>query len=42
VEADIVLELLNQKAQVFLVLIAFMRSFSEHVRKMFDEMIMRT
>jgi hypothetical protein len=38
----IVLELPNQKAQVFLVLIAFTRWFSEHARKVFSEMTMRT
>jgi hypothetical protein len=36
-----VLELPDQKARVFLVLIAFTRWFSEYARKVFDEMRVR-
>jgi hypothetical protein len=41
-EADIILELLDQKAQGFLVLIALKWLFFEHARKLFGEMSVRT
>jgi hypothetical protein len=41
-EAGVVLELPDQKARVFLVLIALTRRFPEHARKLFDEMPVRT
>jgi hypothetical protein len=40
-ESGVVLELPDQKAQVFLVLIALTGRFSKHARKVFDEMPMR-
>jgi hypothetical protein len=42
VVAGFVLKLPNQKAQVFLVLIALMQWFFEHAHKVFGEMPMRT
>jgi hypothetical protein len=41
-EAGCVLELPNKKARGFLVPIAFKRLFTEHVRKVFGEMPVRT
>jgi hypothetical protein len=41
-EAAIVLELLDQKTQVFLVLIALTRWFPEHARKVFGEIPVMT
>jgi hypothetical protein len=38
----IILELLDQKARIFLVLIILTRWFLEHARKVFDEMPMKT
>jgi hypothetical protein len=40
-EAGVVLELPDQKAQGFLVLIAFKRLFSEHAHKIFGEMLVK-
>jgi hypothetical protein len=40
-EAGIVLELPDQKAQVFSVLIVFTRWFAKYGRKVFDEMPVR-
>jgi hypothetical protein len=37
-----VLEILNQKARGFLVIIALKRLFSEHAQKVFGEMLDRT
>jgi hypothetical protein len=42
VEVGHLLELPDQKARVFLVLIALTRWFSEHTRKVFDEMPVMT
>jgi hypothetical protein len=41
-EAGIILELSDQKTCIFLVLIAFTQRFLEHVRKVLDEMFVRT
>jgi hypothetical protein len=41
-QAGVILELPDQKARGFLVLIAFKRLFSEHAHKMFGEMPVRT
>jgi hypothetical protein len=40
-EAGVVLELPDQKAQGFLVLIALKRLFSEHAHKIFGEMLVK-
>jgi hypothetical protein len=42
VEVGRLLELLDQKAQVFFVLIALTRWFSEHAHKVFGEIPVRT
>jgi hypothetical protein len=41
VEAGVILEPPDKKAQVFIVLITFTRWFLEHARKVFDEMSVR-
>jgi hypothetical protein len=41
VRVDIVLELSDQKARVFLILIAFTMWFSEHAHKIFDKIPVR-
>jgi hypothetical protein len=41
VRASVVLDSLDQKAQIFIVLIIFTRWFSEHARKVFDEISVR-
>jgi hypothetical protein len=41
-EVGIILELSDQKTCIFLVLIAFTQRFLEHVRKVLDEMFVRT
>jgi hypothetical protein len=41
-EADVLLELTDQKARGFLVLIALNRLLPEHACKMFGEMLVRT
>jgi hypothetical protein len=41
-EDGIVLQVSDKKTRGFLILIAFNRLFSEHVRKMFDEMTVST